>query len=38
MLFETGKIMGDGSIKFISEGTNESLFGAKSVHAFEMIS
>ena len=37
LVFEVGKINPDDTIKFISEGSQKSYFGAKSVHAFENI-
>ena len=37
LVFEVGKIISDNEVKFISEGSQKSYFGAKSVHAFENI-
>lgn len=37
MVFEFGKINSDNDVKFLSEGSQKSYFGAKSVHAFETI-
>lgn len=37
MVFEIGKINGDNNVKFISEGSQKSYFGAKSVHSTDNI-
>lgn len=37
LVFEIGKIVSDNEVKFVSEGSQKSYFGAKSVHAFENI-
>lgn len=37
MIFEIGKIEANNKVKYIGEGDTDTLYGAKSIHAFDSI-